>query len=567
MPKKNEGIAITPDNYYVVDISAALNFPDLLDPNADLPERHLIIPKLCYQRSIKNFSKKDDAKGESACELSELINAVIKGGRTASYAGFEEYTLGKTLHVIFDTMDHPEERMKLGNISGDGIIDTLAVALHWKSKEKFKGKVKVLSNDTTAELAALDVLDKRDVIFFELNAYSGWVDVSDNTEACLRWSISKKMSLTEFQELCPEYTLYPHEFVFFTEDSAQYRIDMIGRYDGDKTSQNYGYIVPLEYYKTVNYTKPRNRYQACAIEAAAMPPKVCLCSIQIGPAGSGKTRIALGVALEQSGLLDGKRDPAPTQEKGKKNKGDRSKRLAEIQDIEARQAEHALLENYDEQPIGMDTQGKPRMVQPIAPPGIRPLLTDRPPTANYLYDSVIFVPPKQMLYDLPPVPGDRLAKNIELLAPYRTIIPMILSEKNDKKQGGQFCNTSDNIYKTDQIIENIPVFVLGSISGQNFLNSYALHDEIQKETLTEIVTILERVDTGGKCALMGDPTQRTNRYGAAGSPAIRFTRLNAKSPYVAVMIYPHNNDEQTTNCIERPGGKAAMFCRVRTATY
>lgn len=571
MPKKNEGTTIERDIYYVVDVSTALNFADLFDPNSDLPERHLIIPGLCYQRTIKKFHDKNDEKGEAACELSVLIRTIIKKGKIIKNRDYKEYTLGEKLHVIFDNKEHFSEKEKLGNISGDGIIDALAVALHWKAKNGFADKIKILSNDTTVDLAALDTIKREDIINFELKAYTGWIDVSDNAAACNRWAISKTISKKEFEELCPDYDLCPHEFVFFTEDSKQYRIDMIGRYDGDENSSTFGYIVPLEYYKTVDYTKPRNRYQACAIEIAAMPPDVCLCGIFIGPAGSGKTRIGLGVALELTGLLDGKYTSTSTQEKGKKSKGDKGGKgdkpwkLANIQNAEAEQAEQALSE--EEQYIGSDVQGNPRIIQPMTPPGIRPLLKNRQPTANYLYDKVVFVPPKQMLYEQPPVPGDRLEKNKELLAPYSTIVPMILSDKHDKKPGGQFYSDNDILYKTEQIINSVAVYTLGGISGQNFLYRFALHDEIQKETLTELETVLERVDTGGKVIFMGDPGQRNNRYGAAGSPAVRFTRLNKMSPYAAVVVFPHDNNAQTVNCIERPGGRAAMYCKVRTATY
>ena len=77
MQNPNTGFSFDPDIHYAVDLNAALNFPEFFDPDADLPERHLIISRI-YQKSLHKMRDEGSDRGISANELAILLYNLIK---------------------------------------------------------------------------------------------------------------------------------------------------------------------------------------------------------------------------------------------------------------------------------------------------------------------------------------------------------------------------------------------------------------------------------------------------------------------------------------------------------
>ena len=105
MRNNTNGFAFDPDTHYVVDYNAALNFPEFFDPDADLPERHLVISRI-YQKSLHKMQDEESDRGIASNELANHLYELVEKGKKTRNDGAVEYHL-QNLHVIFDYQDHP----------------------------------------------------------------------------------------------------------------------------------------------------------------------------------------------------------------------------------------------------------------------------------------------------------------------------------------------------------------------------------------------------------------------------------------------------------------------------
>ena len=503
MQNPNASFSFEPDIHYVVDLNAALNFPEIFDPDANLPERHLIISRI-YQKSLHKMRDEETDRGISANELSLLLYNLIRNGKKMQNDGAEEYELGN-LHVIFDYQDHPFEGKP---IAGEHIKETISLAEYWRKQKGIK-RVIILTNDPMMLVSAQDRAEL-EINMFSPSPYIGYRRIWDE-DAIFAWQKSKKMPLHLFQELLPnEEPLRPHEFVMFGKTNT---FNHIGRYDPFREV-----IVPLTYYRKLQSQgiSPIGEMQAMAFEALMAPADEISVVILYGNAGAGKTFAAISAALAQTGLANTKFTNAPVEEpqRGGNKRG--------------RKNQH----NDDVPTYAKNGDGE-----------------------SYPYQSIMVCPPDRMLGDkMAAVPGDERAKLAGKLNAYMDNIRAYLRLKGDKMEGGILPNERDLAYRAQSIMNQIEICPPGEINGRSFWNTFFICDEAQFNSLSQDKAFIERSDKGTKTALLGDPSQERNPYSWFGNPLARTVRYLGGDINVAIIRFDGESD------IKRPGAQIIARC-------
>lgn len=499
MQNPNTGFSFDPDIHYAVDLNAALNFPEFFDPEADLPERHLIISRI-YQKSLHKMRDEESDRGISANELAILLYNLIKNGEKTQNDGAEEYSLGK-LHVIFDYQDHPYEGKA---IAGEHIKETISLAEYWR-KQKGVNHIVILTNDPMMLVSAQD-RPHLEINMFSPTPYIGYRRINDE-DAIAYWRKNKKMPLYKFQELLPDAEpLRPHEFVMFGKTNT---FNHIGRYDANK-----GTIVPLSYYRQLQGVSPIGELQAMAFEALMAPADEISVVILYGNAGAGKTFAAISAALSQTGLANAKFANIPSEPPHNNRNGKKARR-------------------------GQRQDNEPEVY-------MKPIEVDD----DYPYQSIMLCPPDRMLGDkMAAVPGDERAKLASKLNPYLDNIRAYLRIRGDKMEGGIIPSERDLSHRAQSIMNQIEICPPGEINGRSFWNTFFICDEAQFNSLSQIKAYIERCDSGTKLALCGDPSQIRNPFGWHGNPLARAVRYLGSDANVAVIRFDGEND------IKRPGAQ------------
>lgn len=503
MQNPNASFSFESDIHYVVDLNAALNFPEIFDPDANLPERHLIISRI-YQKSLHKMRDEETDRGISANELSLLLYNLIRNGKKMQNDGAEEYELG-ILHVIFDYQDHPFEGKP---IAGEHIKETISLAEYWRKQKGIK-RVIILTNDPMMLVSAQDRAEL-EINMFSPSPYIGYRRIWDE-DAIFAWQKSKKMPLYLFQELLPNAEpLRPHEFVMFGKTNT---FNHIGRYDPFSET-----IVPLTYYRKLQSQgiPPIGEMQAMAFEALMAPADEISVVILYGNAGAGKTFAAISAALAQTGLANTKFTNASAEEPQRGG----SKR--------SRKNQH----NDDVPTYAKNGDGE-----------------------SYPYQSIMVCPPDRMLGDkMAAVPGDERAKLAGKLNAYMDNIRAYLRLKGDKMEGGILPNERDLAYRAQSIMNQIEICPPGEINGRSFWNTFFICDEAQFNSLSQDKAFIERSDKGTKTALLGDPSQERNPYSWFGNPLARTVRYLGGDINVAIIRFDGESD------IKRPGAQIIARC-------
>ena len=508
MPKPSGGFTFKPDIHYIVDFSAALNFPEFFDPNANLPERHIIISRT-YQRKLYDMRDENSDRGVAAYELSNLLDSLISNGKPEQNDGAMEYHLGN-LHVIMDfkkrSPDDKEFREDktlqevlkdaIREINGDNIKDVIMLAFHWK-KQRRVNHIVILTNDSLMRFSTQNFREL-EICMFSPAPYVGYRRIVSQ-KTIDYWRKSKRMEVDAFYDFeSDDEPLHPHEFVMFGYHSSGNSFNHIGRYD-DRLKA----IVPLRYYMNVPGIKPVGETQAMAYEALTAPADEIRLVALYGLAGTGKTYSAVEAAIKQSPLYEIK-TPTPAELANKARNGKQSRK--QQQALEA--------EGY--------------------------LLADLPqPGSNrYPYQHVAVCPPDRMLGDkMPAVPGDERAKLAGKMGPYYDNLCAILRANKDKGPGGELPDERGIAMRAKKILDNIQIEPPGHISGRSLTNTFFICDESQFNSLAQIKSYIERVNVGSKMALLGDPSQISNPYGWFGNPLARAVRYLANDPDVAIIRF------------------------------
>lgn len=504
MQNNPNGFAFDPDTYYVVDYDAALNFPEFFDPDADLPERHLVISRI-YQKSLHKMQDEESDRGIASNELANHLYELVEKGKKTRNDGAVEYHL-QNLHVIFDYQDHPYNGKKL---EGEHIKETITLAEYWSEQQSIK-RVVILTNNPLMQISAIDRPNLQ-IHMFSPAPYTGYRRTW-NGEAIDSWRRNKCMPLYKWQEYHPDAEpLHPHEFVLFGKTNA---FGHIGRYNASR-----GTIVPLTYYRRLHGITPIGELQAMAFEALMAPADEISVVILYGNAGAGKTFAAISAALAQSGMANAKFTDVPSPDtNGKNNRGNGRK---------GRKAQSSY--------------GSDSIVESIM---------NQPSDENYPYQSIILCPPDRMLGDkMAPVPGDKRAKLVDKLDAYLDNIRNYLRSRGDKKTGGFPLSERDIAARATSILNNIELCTPGQINGRSFWDTFFICDEAQFNTLSQIKAYIERCDSGTKLALCGDPSQTKNPFGWHGNPLARAVRYLGKDDNVAVVYFDGESE------IKRPGAQ------------
>ena len=499
MQNPNAGFSFDPDIHYAVDLNAALNFPEFFDPDADLPERHLIISRI-YQKSLHKMRDEGSDRGISANELAILLYNLIKEGRKKQNDGAEEYHL-RNLHVIFDWQEHNYEGK---TIAGEHIKETIALAEYWRKQPTIK-RIVILTNDPMMLISAQD-RPHLEIHMFSPTPYIGYRRINDE-EAIIYWQKAKKMPLYKFQELVPDAEpLRPHEFVLFGKTNT---FNHIGRYDARK-----GEIVPLSYYRQLRGVTPIGELQAMAFEALMAPADEISVVILYGNAGAGKTFAAVAAALAQTGLANAKFVDTTMGEAQSSRPGGKRSRKSQQHDADSTMS--IRMNNGEEYP----------------------------------YQSIMICPPDRMLGDkMAAVPGDERAKLAGKLNAYLDNIRAYLRLRRDKMEGGLLPTERDISARAQSIMNQVEICPPGEINGRSFWNTFFICDEAQFNSLSQIKAYIERCDSGTKLALCGDPSQISNPFGWHGNPLARAVRYLGNDASVAVIRFDGEND------IKRPGAQ------------
>ena len=501
MKSPSTGFSFDPDIHYAVDLNAALNFPEFFDPDADLPERHLIISRI-YQKSLHKMRDEGSDRGISANELAISLYNIIRYGKKTRNDGAEEYHLGN-LHVIFDYQDHPYDGKP---IAGEHIKETISLAEYWNTQSAVK-QVVILTNDPMMLVSAQD-RPHLEINMFSPAPYIGYRRIKD--EAAINyWRKAKRMPLYKFQEFLPDAeSLRPHEFVMFGKTNA---FSHIGRYSATKEE-----IVPLTYYRELQGVTPIGELQAMAFEALMAPADEISVVILYGNAGAGKTFAAVAAALAQSGLANAKfvEIPAePSSGKASRPNGKRSRK--------------AQCSNDDTTVYMRHDDGE-----------------------EYPYQTIMICPPDRMLGDkMAAVPGDERAKLANKLNAYLDNIRAYLRLRGDKMEGGFLPTERDLTIRARSIMNQIELCPPGEINGRSFWDTFFICDEAQFNSLSQIKAYIERCDSGTKLALCGDPSQISNPFGWHGNPLARAVRYLGNDPSVAIIRFDGENE------IKRPGAQ------------
>ncbi len=503
MQNPNQAFTFDRDTHYVVDLNAALNFPEFFDPTAKLPERHLIISRI-YQKSLHKMREENSDRGTAASDLAKLLYELITQGRKTQNDGAEEYHLGEKLHVIFDYQDHNYTGR---HIDGEHIKETIALAEYWSTQSTIN-HVTVLTNDPIMQISAQD-RPKLDIHMFSPAPYIGRRRIYDE-DAINYWRKSKNMSLSTFYSFCSDTEpLKPNEFVLFGKTNS---FGHIGRYDANRER-----IVPLKYYRELHNVTPTSEQQAMAIEALMAPADEIGVVILFGSAGSGKTFATTACALAQTGIADARyidlpRTGEPAAYSGRQNGKRNRKKSASVEDASA-----IMLPNREKQ---------------------------------YPYQNIAFLPPDSMLgVRMAAVPGDERAKLAGKTYAIRDNIEAYLRVCGDKKEGGLELTERDLDARAASIMNQIDLFPLGEINGRSFWNEFLICDEAQFYTLAQIKACIERCDCGTKLALCGDPSQINNPFSWYGNSLARAVRYLGGDPKVAVIRFEGEEN------IRRPGAQ------------
>ncbi len=494
----------SPDTYYIVDMNAALNFPEFFDPEANLPERHLIISR-AYQRGLYELREEKSDRGIAANELAIFLHQIIVEGESEANDGATEYHI-RNLHVIMDFQTHSYDSQP---ISGDHIKDCIVLAKHWKKQYSTAGNVVILTNDPLMQFSTMGM--DLDIVMFSPAPYIGYRRICDEN-AIAYWRKSGRMSIETFESFLPDAEpLKPHEFIMFGKTNG---FGHIGRYDAVNRM-----IVPLSYFKSIQGITPIGELQAMAFEALLAPAEEISVVILYGNAGAGKTFAAISSAIAQSGL--------------------------------------ANIKTVDVQPEppanGKQVRAngkKGRKAAAISTEDLMPYIVPQIGAEDYPYQSIVVCPPDRMLGDkMAAVPGDERQKLAGKMNAYLDNIRAFLRSRKDKKEGGIMPTERDFAIQANSIMNRIEICPPGEINGRSFWNTFFICDEAQFNSLAQIKACIERCDNGTKLALCGDPSQISNPFGWHGNALARAVRYLGSDPNVAIIRFDGESE------IKRPGAK------------
>lgn len=457
------------DNTYILNLDAALNFPEILDIDHSTPIcKKLIIPIALYNQKLRVWETDDDDRGAIAIELSQYLIKITDNSTVVGVGEefFFEFTYPDSgAKIILDPRNHDGS-------SSSNTVHTIACAKVWDATIITSQPSMI----TDAKLA------RAKAYFLSPSIYTGYRVVDLPLEYEQLWIKSTSVDISDW-ECFANSPLLPNEFVEFrfpTEAVKDFK--NVGMYNPES-----GTLDHLKYFNSSRVPmniEPKNARQAMAFEATYAPIERGLTAcIFYGAAGCGKTFIPLVGAIAQSGI-----------------------------DYTAYVPEEKKNQKYPASSMRR--------------------------RENAIYDQIWACPPDRMMGDkLGAVPGDRWAKLRDNLDGYYHNIQAFLTAQRNKKEGGEQMTSFDIVRQAESIMKNINITSAGQLNGDSFTNTVFLLDEAEFFKEYQIRTATERINTGSRIFICGDPTQIRNAYGWYGNPLARFIRRVAGDKNVVILKF------------------------------
>ena len=500
---------------YVLNLDAAINFPEILDIEKNAPICDcLIIPIGVYNSRLRVWEDEDSDRGfvaiELACYLMNITNkSALKGTGENCYF---EYTYKGGNRIILD----PQNRDGNSQSSGE---HTIGCAKFWDAT--------IITSKSSLIIDAKSRGVK--AYFLSPEIYSGFRQVIMPTDLLSLWqkksdAISASDWASCFNDQAP---LVPNEFVEFVypEGESTGNYENIGMFN--PTTEKLEHLKYFNCGRVPHNVTPKNARQAMAFEAAfAGPERDLPCVIFYGAAGCGKTFISLTAAISQTDLRhnSGNLDRIEQTYQGNLTKK-RSKKQRAKEEVYAQ----AQLEYEAE--ISAEDEARNTSKELTKE---RRRLSDATP----IYDQIWCCPPDRMMGDkIGAVPGDRWAKLRDYLDGFSQNIQALLKTIKDKKKNGEEMTGRDIQLRAESIMRSINFTSPGQLNGDSFTDTFFLLDEAEFMKEAQIRTAIERIAEGSKIIISGDPRQTRNPYGWYGNPLARVIRRLEGDKEVAILRF------------------------------
>ncbi|MCK5219533.1 PhoH family protein [bacterium] len=260
---------------FILDTNVLLHNPQALTMFGD---NEVVVPIVALEE-LDKFKKLNDEKGKNARSISRFIDSLRPTGSLAKGIKMES---GGTLQVMVEMPD-----INLPGLENHK-IDNRILALALSLQRDGKKHVRLVTKDVNLRVKA----DAYGVIAEDFESHK--VNIDELYSGVLKLEIPAEQ-ITRFHEgkqfpLSPQ-DIYPNQFVVLKDDSGKSRPSASGKINGEKNI-----VVPLAFGdQEIWSVKARNLRQKFALELL-LDNNIPLVTL-VGPAGTGKTLLALAAAL------------------------------------------------------------------------------------------------------------------------------------------------------------------------------------------------------------------------------------------------------------------------------
>jgi PhoH-like ATPase len=267
---------------FILDTNVLLHNPQAMMSFGD---NHVIIP-IAALEELDKFKKVNDERGKHARQVTRFIDGLRTKGSIAQGIGLEN---GGTLQIV---VDMPKRDMPGLNIN---VIDNhfLSLALHLK--ESGAPNVRLVTKDVNLRVKAdamgiqAENFESHKVNIEEL--YSGVRGLDVPAESINTFYTEKKLALPQLPE---GDEFYPHQFIILKDQSGVSKQSAVAKIDAKMQ-----FMSPLAAgEQEVWAIKAKNLRQKMALELL-LDPEIPIVTL-VGPAGTGKTLLAVAAALRST---------------------------------------------------------------------------------------------------------------------------------------------------------------------------------------------------------------------------------------------------------------------------
>ncbi len=260
---------------FILDTNVVLHNPQALTM---FGENEVVVPIVALEE-LDKFKKLNDEKGKNARSVSRFIDSLRPTGSLAKGIKMKS---GGSLQVMVQMPD-----INLPGLEGQK-IDNRILALALSLQKNGKKNVRLITKDVNLRVKAdaygvmAEDFESHKVNIDEL--YSGVLKLEVPAEQITRFHEEKHFPLSQ-QDICP------NQFVVLKDDSGKSRPSASGKVNGEGSI-----VVPLAFGdQEIWSVKARNLRQKFALELL-LDNDIPLVTL-VGPAGTGKTLLALAAAL------------------------------------------------------------------------------------------------------------------------------------------------------------------------------------------------------------------------------------------------------------------------------